>query len=58
MHRAIVKELVNRKGRVLVLGAGCGALPMYLGWNCKDLIVTAVDISELVLKLGRTFFGF
>ena len=50
--------LATRPKRVLIIGLGGGAIPMYLRHHLPDLVIDVVDIDADVVRVARTHFAF
>lgn len=49
--------LVNRPGRVLLIGLGAGSLVRFLHHHFPHCRIDSVDNSALIIKLARGYFG-
>ena len=50
--------LVETPRRILVVGLGGGAMPMFLRTTIPDATIDVVDLDPAVIELARRFFGF
>jgi spermidine synthase len=54
----VALSLVENPKRILVVGLGGGAMPMFLRSTCPDATIDAVEIDPAVISAARRWFGF
>ena len=50
--------VVERPRRMLIVGLGGGAMPMFLRRNCPEAEIDVVEIDPAVVEAAKTYFGF
>jgi spermidine synthase len=50
--------LVDKPGRILIVGLGGGTIPSFLHKHYPDVTIDVVDIDPLVVDVAKRYFGF